>query len=82
MARRPKPSRSKVLDSLTIEKTVLSGPTITLPGPDAAMRTSTMKIEGEYQGKPLVERVYKVQIMVKQNGKWLEKFFQSTILDE
>ena len=40
-----------------------------------------MKLEGEYQGKPLEERVYKTQIMVKQNGKWLEQFYQATELD-
>jgi len=71
----------ELLGDLKMKQTILSGPDVMLLAPKVAMRTSTMKLEGEYQGKPLEERVYKTQIMVKRNGKWLEKFYQSTILD-
>jgi len=79
----PKPiaENLELLGDLKMKQTILSGPDVKLLAPKVAMRTSTMKLEGEYQGKPLEERVYKVQIMVKRNGKWLEKFYQSTILD-
>ena len=45
------------------------------------MRTSIVKLEGDYKGEPLPERIYKSQIMVKRDGKWLEKFYQATELD-
>ena len=43
----------KLLPDLTMKQTILSGPTITLLGPDAAMRTSIVKLEGDYKGEPL-----------------------------
>ena len=53
---------------------------MTLLGPDVALRTSIFTLKGSYKGKPLPEKVFATEVMVKRNGKWLERLFQATAL--
>lgn len=68
------------LPDLKYQQTNLSEPTVTLLGPDAALRRFTAKLEGSYKGKVLAGPVYITQVMVMRDGKWLEDFYQVTAL--
>jgi uncharacterized protein (TIGR02246 family) len=71
----------ELLPDLKYEQTNLSEPTVVLLGPDAAMRTVTAKLNGSFKGKPLEDhKVFITAILVKQDGKWLERFYQVTHL--
>ena len=69
-----------LIPQLKMKQTPLTEPRVTVLGPNAAMRTVIMALEGSYKGEPLPKRIFKTQIMVKQDGRWLEKFYQSTVL--
>jgi len=62
----------------TIEGTVKVSPL----GPDAAMRNFISKMDGTFKGKALPSRVYVTEILVKQDGAWVERFYQVTTLAE
>lgn len=69
------------LPDLKYEQTDLSEPTVVMLGPDAAMRTVTAKLDGSFKGKPIEDhKVFITAILVKQDGKWLERFYQVTHL--
>jgi ketosteroid isomerase-like protein len=69
------------LPDLKYEQTDVSEPKVVLLGPDTAMRTLTAKLGGTYKGVPLAEgRVFITSILVKQDGKWRESFYQVTPL--
>jgi ketosteroid isomerase-like protein len=69
------------LPDLKYEQTNLSEPTVVLLGPDAAMRTVTAKLNGSFKGEPIEDhKVFITAILVKQDGKWLERFYQVTHL--
>ncbi|MHA1518353.1 MAG: nuclear transport factor 2 family protein [Alphaproteobacteria bacterium] len=68
------------LPDLKYQQTDLSEPQVVLLGPNAAMRTLTAKAEGSFKGKSFSDKVFITSIVVKQNGKWLEKFYQVTRL--
>ena len=54
--------------------------TVTLLGPDAAMRTFTAALNGSFKGKPLPALVFATEILVKRDGMWVEQFYQVTTL--
>jgi Domain of unknown function (DUF4440) len=68
------------LPDLKYQQTNLSEPTVTLLGADVAMRKLTAKLDGTFKGKSLTARVFITSIMVKRDGKWLERFYQVTSL--
>jgi ketosteroid isomerase-like protein len=68
------------LSDLKYEQTNLSDPDVVLLGPDAAMRTLTAKVDGTFKGEAFSEKVFITSILAKQNGKWLEQFYQATRL--
>jgi uncharacterized protein (TIGR02246 family) len=51
-------------------------------GPDAAMRNFISKMDGTFKGKTLPSRAYVTEILVKQDGAWVERFYQVTTLAE
>ncbi|MFO7478037.1 MAG: nuclear transport factor 2 family protein [Methyloceanibacter sp.] len=53
---------------------------VALLGNDAALRTFKAKQKGSFQGRPLPRHVFVTQLMVKQDGAWLERFYQVTAL--
>lgn len=69
------------LPDLKYDQTTLTQPTVTQLGPDVAVRTLTAKLDGSYKGKPISGKVFITSIMAKQNGKWLEQFYQVTSLE-
>ena len=70
-----------LLPDLKMKQTPLTEPKVTLLAPDVAMRTLTVALEGDFRGKKLPGKVYMTQILVKRDGKWLEKFYQATEID-
>ena len=68
------------LGDLVYAQTDAGEPTVTLLGPDAAIRTGIVDLKGSYRGKPLPARLFATEIMVKRDGKWLERFYQATAL--
>ena len=49
-------------------------------GPDAGMRTFTARLDGTYKGKTIPPDVFVTSIMVREDGRWREKFYQVTAL--
>ena len=41
---------------------------------DAALRTFTADLKGSFKGKPLPAKVFATGIVVRRNGKWIERF--------
>jgi hypothetical protein len=68
------------LPDLKYEQTDESEPKVVLLGDDAAMRTLTAKVDGTFKGEPFSYKVFITAILVRQNGKWLERFYQVTRL--
>ena len=68
------------LPDLKYKQTNSSEPAVTLLGPDVALRTLTAKLDGTYKEKPISGDVFITSTLVKQNGKWLERFYQVTHL--
>lgn len=59
-------------------ETTVGDVTVVLLAPDVAMRTLVADLEGAFMGKPLPPRVFATEILVKRNGKWIERFYQAT----
>lgn len=72
--------QTSTLPGFEYKQITLSGPTVTLLSPDVALRTMTAKLEGQFKGKPLPQRVFITAILIKKNGAWLERFYQATEL--
>jgi hypothetical protein len=68
------------LPDLKYAQTDESEPKVVLLGDDAAMRTLTAKVDGTFEGEPFSYKVFITAILVRQNGKWLERFYQVTRL--
>ena len=51
-------------------------------GPDAALVTTEQSYRGTYKGNPLPGRVFVSEVWVRVDGKWLQKFYQETIMEE
>jgi uncharacterized protein (TIGR02246 family) len=68
------------LGDLEYAQTDAGEPAVTLLGPDVAIRTGIAELKGSYKGKPLPPRVFATEIMVKRDGKWLERLYQATAL--
>lgn len=68
------------LPDLKYEQTNLSEPKVVLLGPGTAMRTVTAKLEGSFKDKQISHKVFITSIVTKQNGQWLERFYQVTHL--
>jgi hypothetical protein len=72
------------LDSLGTydwSQTIVGDVDVALLGPGVAMRTFTADLKGTFQGKPLPPRVFNTEILVKRDGKWVERFYQVTTLN-
>ncbi|MDJ0513750.1 MAG: DUF4440 domain-containing protein [Methyloceanibacter sp.] len=66
------------LPALDVKQTNLTEPTVVMLGPASAMRTLTANFEGSFEGKKFNNKVFVTSILVKQDGKWLESFYQMT----
>ena len=70
------------LKDLKIETYDEIPPTIATLGPDAALATHELSYRGTFEGNPLPERVFASEVWVRVDGKWLQKFYQETIIEE
>ena len=70
-----------LLPDLKYKQANLSEPTVSMLGPDTAMRTLTARLDGTYEGTPISGKVFITSIMAKRGGKWLEHFYQVTQLE-
>lgn len=79
---RPQPVAEQiaVLPDLKYEQTIIGEPKITLLGADAGMRSFTADLKGTFKGKPIPRRVFITSVMVRHDGRWLEAFYQATVL--
>lgn len=69
------------LDDLKYEQTDLSEPKVVFLGADTAMRTLTATIGGTFKEEPFSGKAFITSVLVKQNGKWLERFYQVTEIE-
>jgi hypothetical protein len=70
------------LKDLKVEVYDAIPPTFAILGPDAALATYEQSYRGTYKGNPLPQRVFIGEIWVRVEGKWLQKFYQETIMEE
>jgi len=69
------------LPDLKFKQTDLNEPKVVLLWPDVAMRTVTAKLDGTFKGKSISSpKVFITSIVVKEDGKWLERLYQVTHL--
>jgi ketosteroid isomerase-like protein len=69
------------LPDLKLKQTNLSEPKVVLLGPGIAMRTVTAKLEGTFKGTPIdFPKAFITTVVVKEQGKWLERLYQVTQL--
>ena len=70
------------LPELKWTETIEGSVKVSALGPDAAMRNFISTLKGTFQGKKLPAKVYVTEILVKQDGAWVERFYQVTTLAE
>jgi hypothetical protein len=61
-------------------QTIVGAPDVTLLTPEVASRTFAAELKGTFQGKPLPPRVFATELLVKRDGKWVERLYQVTTL--
>jgi len=68
------------LPDLKFAQEIAGEVTVSLIGDDAALRTFKAKQRGSFRGRPLAKHVFVSQLMIKQDGAWVERFYQVTAL--
>ena len=68
------------LSELKYEQTKISDDKITLLGSDAGLRMFTADLKGTFKGEPIPKRVFVTSVTVNRGGRWLETFYQITVL--
>lgn len=61
-------------------QTIVGDVSVALLGADTALRSFTAELNGSFKGRPLPRRVFVSAIWVKQDGAWVERFYQVTAL--
>jgi uncharacterized protein (TIGR02246 family) len=69
------------LKDLKVEVYDAIPPKVEMLGPDAALVTTEQSYRGTYKGNPLPGRVFVGEVWVRADGKWLQKFYQETIIE-
>jgi len=70
------------LPELDYGETIVGKPSIVLLSPDVALRTFIADLNGSFKGKPLPARAFVNEILVRRDGRWIERFFQITALEK
>jgi hypothetical protein len=70
------------LKDLKVEVYDAIPPTFAILGPDAALATYEQSYRGTFKGNPLPQRVFVSEVWVRVDGRWLQKFYQETIMEE
>lgn len=68
------------LPDLQYGQTIVGDVSVALLGADTALRSFTAELNGSFKGRPLPRRVFVSAIWVKQDGAWVERFYQDTAL--
>ncbi|MCP4380483.1 MAG: nuclear transport factor 2 family protein [Hyphomicrobiales bacterium] len=68
------------LPELDYGATIVGTPSVVLLAPDVALRTFIADMSGSFRGKPLPERAFINETLVKRDGKWIERLFQITAM--
>src|SRR5262245_25339726 len=68
------------LGDLKFDQTVVDEPKVILLGPEAALRTFMAEYAGSFKGHAMPRRQFVTSVMVKRDGRWLERFYQATAL--
>lgn len=68
------------LPDLQYGQTIVGDVSVALLGADTALRSFTAELNGSFKGRPLPRRVFVSAIWVKQDGAWVERFYQVTAL--
>jgi hypothetical protein len=66
------------LPELDYGETIIGEPSVVLLAPDVALRTFVADLKGTFMGKPLPARAFVNETLIRQDGKWIERFFQIT----
>ncbi len=69
------------LPALKIETYDSTEPRIKMLGSDAALVTQENSYRGTFKGNPLPQRVFSSEVWVRSDGKWLQKFYQETVIE-
>jgi ketosteroid isomerase-like protein len=70
----------QMLSELKFSQTIVSKVGVTLLGSDAAIRTFIADIKGSFKGKPFAPLVFVTATLVRRDGQWLERQYQTTPL--
>jgi len=70
----------KTLPELKLKEYAVTKLKITVLGPDAALVTYSLGLKGTYKGNPVPEKNFASAVWVKKDGKWLESYYQETVL--
>ena len=62
------------------KQTIVSDVDVAVLAPDVALRTFTADLKGTFKGKKLPSQVFATELLVKRDGKWVERFYQVTTL--
>lgn len=68
------------LPELDYGETIIGEPSVVLLASDVALRTFVADLKGSFMGKPLPARAFVNETLIRQDGKWIERFFQITAL--
>lgn len=71
----------ETLDQLDADFFDFSEPEVTFLGDGSAWVSFENSYRGSYAGKPLPARVFVSELWVKQDGTWLQKLYQETVID-
>ena len=69
------------LPDLKLNEVRESKMTVSLLGPDAAMITYIADMDGTFLGIAVPSRGFVTSIMVRRDGRWLERLYQVTKLE-
>ena len=62
------------------QQTIVGDVDVAILSPDVALRTFTADLKGTFKGKKLPSQVFATELLVKRDGKWVERFYQVTTL--
>lgn len=68
------------LPDLKYGQTIVGDVSVVFIGPDTALRSFTAELNGSFKGRPIPRRAFISAIWVKQDGAWVERFYQVTAL--
>lgn len=72
----------KTLPDLKLSEYTPGKMKITPLGPDAALVTYPLTMKGTFKGKDVPTKSFASAVWVRKGGKWLESYYQETVLEK